>query len=504
MANTYFYYTVLFFMLLFSSCNVDKNKDSATSDVNVVLIVSDDHGMNDLGCYGNSAIQTPNLDALAEEGVRFTNAYCTSASCTASRSVILSGIYNHANGLYGHNHHFHNFQAFESIISLPVWLEELGGYRTARVGKYHVGPEEVFRFQEVLPGDLRNPVEMANNCIDFINADNRKPFFLYFCTGDPHRAAPVSDDPMAPNSFGNRPEGYEGVEETVFSPSDVVVPDYLPDTEECREELAQYYQSVARMDQGFGTLFEHLKSAGKWDNTLVIYVSDNGIAFEGGKTTQYEPGINLPCIVKNPKTQNKGTVSNAFINWADLTPTILDYAGVLEPAREQMEQSYEANKSQWDNVLTEDFHGNTFKEVLLTGSDEEWDETFASHTFHEITMYYPMRTVISGRYKLIWNVAWQLPYPQAQDLWESSTWQSALQREDGMYGAKKIADYYDRPEFELFDLETDPNESENLANDSDYQDVLKKLKEKIVAFQKRTNDPWIDVWERKEAYERYD
>lgn len=504
MANTYSYYVILFSMLLFSSCGVEKNNDGASSDVNVVLIVSDDHGMDDLGCYGNSAIQTPNLDALADEGVRFENAYCTSASCTASRSVILSGIYNHANGLFGHHHHFHHFSAFESIISLPVWLEELGGYRTARVGKYHVGPEKVFRFQEVLPGDLRNPVEMANNCVDFINADNQKPFFLYFCTSDPHRADPVSDDPMAPNSFGNRPEGYEGVEETVFSPSDVIVPEYLPDTEECREELAQYYQSVARMDQGFGTLFEHLKSAGKWDNTLVIYISDNGIAFEGGKTTQYQPGINLPCIVKNPGNQNKETVSSAFINWADLTPTILDYAGVLEPARGQMEQRYEDNKSRWNNVLNEDFHGNSFREVLLTGSDEGWKETYTSHTFHEVTMYYPMRTVISGRYKLIWNVAWQLPYPQAQDLWESSTWQSALQREDGMYGSKKIADYYDRPEFELFDLEKDPGEAENLAGDADHQDVLKELKEKIVAFQKRTNDPWIDIWERKEAYERYD
>jgi len=344
---------------------------------------------------------------------------------------------------------------------------------------------------------------MANNCVDFINTDNQKPFFLYFCTSDPHRAGPVSDEPMAPNSFGNKPEGYEGVEKMTFSASDVIVPDYLPDTEACREELAQYYQSVARMDQGFGTLFEHLKSAGKWDNTVIIYVSDNGIAFEGGKTTQYQPGINLPCIVKNPENKNRGMVSEAFINWADLTPTILDYAGVLEEAREKMGKRYEANQSQWDNVLNEDFQGNSFKEVLLTGNDEGWDETYASHTFHEITMYYPMLTVISGRYKLIWNVAWQLPYPQALDLWESSTWKSALQREDGMYGSKKIAEYYDRPEFELFDLKEDPDESENFADKEHYKEILEELKEKLVEFQKRTNDPWIDIWERKEAYERY-
>lgn len=125
MIKTYFSFIVLFLVLLFLPCGLEGSNDRKTadvrSDVNIVLIVSDDHGMDDLGCYGNSAIQTPNLDALADEGVRFNNAYCTSASCTASRSVILSGLYNHANGLYGHHHHFHHFRAFESIISLPVW-----------------------------------------------------------------------------------------------------------------------------------------------------------------------------------------------------------------------------------------------------------------------------------------------------------------------------------------------------------------------------------------------
>ncbi len=96
---------------------------------NVVLYVSDDHGIDELGCYGNKVIKTPHLDDLAAEGVRFTNAFCTTASCSASRSVILSGMYNHANGQYGHQHGYHHFVSFDKIKSLPVLLNQ-AGYRT--------------------------------------------------------------------------------------------------------------------------------------------------------------------------------------------------------------------------------------------------------------------------------------------------------------------------------------------------------------------------------------
>jgi N-sulfoglucosamine sulfohydrolase len=408
-------------------------------------------------------------------------------------------MYNHANGLFGHVHHFHHFRAFEHVISLPVFLEEMGDYRTAQIGKYHLGPKEVYRFQHELHGNERNPVEMANNCLDFLKENKKQPFFLYFCTGDLHRADPVADTLWAPNSFGNTTEGYPGIVESFFSPKDVIVPPYLPNTKACREELAQYYQSVARMDQGIGLLFKHLKEQGIWDNTVIVYISDNGIAFEGAKTTQYQPGINMPCIVKLPENKNAGSISTAYVNWADLTPTLVDLAGFLEPAKEKLKKLFDENKQQLFDTHNETFHGRSFKQVLLNGADDGWDETYASHTFHEITMYYPMRTVISGRYKLIWNLAWQLPYPQAADLWSSSTWQSALKSEDGMYGNKPIGNYYFRPEFELFDLENDPYESKNLSENPEYAELLVTLKEKIKAFQHRTNDPWVEIWERNKA-----
>lgn len=448
---------------------------STNSRPNIALIVSDDHGRGDLGCYGNKVIKTPNLDRLAAEGVRFTNAFCTSASCSASRSVILTGMYNHANGQYGHQHSYHHFVSFENIKSLPVLLAE-AGYRTARIGKYHVAPEQVYRFETVLPANSRSPVRMAERCKDFIASDDSCPFFLYFCTSDPHRGGGTADElPHKPDRFGNRAKGYPGVKEVKYNPEDVIVPPFLPDTPECRAELAQYYQSVSRVDQGVGRLLEVLKKTDKYDNTLIIYISDNGIAFPGAKTTLYEPGMNLPCIVRAPRQRNRGITCDALINYADLAPTILDFAGATPK----------------QNTI----QGRSFRSALDEEHPKGWDLTYASHTFHEITMYYPMRVVRGRRYKLIWNIAHGLDYPFASDLWAAATWQGTIRRGEKYYGKRTVEAYLHRPKFELYNLEKDPHEVRNLADDPKHAEVLSDLKAKMKAFQKRTQDPWIVKWQ---------
>ena len=224
--------------------------EAALMRPNIILFVSDDHGTDALGCYGNSVVKTPNMDRLAAEGIRFTRAYCTSASCAASRSVILTGLYGHATASYGHVHDYHHFSTYDTVKSLPVLIEK-AGYLTARIGKYHLAPESVFRFNRVLQADPRSTVEMAEACTGVI--ENERPFFLYFCPDDPHRGHPFTPDPWdAPNSFGNRPQGYPGVKTVKYDPAEVIVPSFLPDTKECRAELAQYYQSVSRIDQGLG------------------------------------------------------------------------------------------------------------------------------------------------------------------------------------------------------------------------------------------------------------
>jgi N-sulfoglucosamine sulfohydrolase len=478
---------MLFFIVLMLIQTTGCGKSQKENKPNIVLIVSDDHGTDALGCYGNPVIKTPALDALAEEGTRFTNAFCTSASCSPSRSVILTGKHNHKNGIYGLEHSYHHFSSFDNVKSLPVILAQ-NNYRTARIGKYHVGPEKVYKFEKVFstgtanqPDSVslgRSPVEMAELCQDFINEKSEKPFFLYYATDDPHRSniylpdGSISFDTYPkPNAFGNQSKGVPGVTEIIYKPDEVIVPPFLPDTKECREELTQYYQSVSRLDQGIGKLVEILKLSGNYDETLIIYISDNGVAFPGAKTTLYEPGIRLPCIVKAPG-QKTGYIQDGLISWTDITPTILDYA-----------------KTDNDKV---NFHGRSFRELVESKIKDGRDEVFASHTMHEVTMYYPMRMVRGKRYKLIYNIAYQLPFPFALDLKQSPTWIST--KNSTYYGQKTKEQLIYRPKFELYDLLKDPNELINLAENPDYIEILEQLKEKIKNFQKRTNDPWIYKW----------
>ena len=137
---------------------------TAAAPRNVVVIVADDLGYQ-LGCYGDKAAKTPHLDQLAAEGIRFQQAYCTTASCSASRSVLLTGLYNHATGHFGHAHGYSHFSTYETIRSLPVMLTE-AGYRTCLIGKYHLAPDYIYKFetqrQEGTAG-ARNTVRMAQN-----------------------------------------------------------------------------------------------------------------------------------------------------------------------------------------------------------------------------------------------------------------------------------------------------------------------------------------------------
>jgi len=467
------------FIGIHHSFAVNTKTETEKEKPNIILLVADDHGTDALGCYGNPVIETPNLDKLATKGVRFTNAYCTSSSCSASRSTILTGMYNHATGHYGHEHGYSHFSTFDHIKSLPIYLDE-AGYHTARIGKYHLAPESVYPFEEVLrsPG-RRSDIEMAEACSGIINGE--EPYFLYFCYNDPHRSGPFPEVWHEPNMFGNVPGGHPGEEVKEYDPDEVIVPPFLPDTEETREELAQYYQSVSRIDQSVGRLMELVEASGKGKNTIVIYISDNGVAFPGAKTTTYEPGIKLPCIIHYPWMKNKGIANDAMISFVDLTPTLLDFAGI--------------------DASGLGMHGKSFKNIIEKEEPKDWDKIYASHTFHAITKYYPMRVVEDREFKLIWNIAWQLPYPFASDLLASSTWKSVARNNASHYGKRKVEKFIHRAEFELYDMKNDPHEVNNLANDPNYQDQLEAMKKDLKEFQSRTGDPWIVKWETREIYD---
>lgn len=442
---------------------------------NIVLMVSDDHGKQ-AGCYGSGTAATSAMDALAGDGVRFNRAYCTCSTCAPSRAVILTGLHNHTNGMYGLEHAKHHFSCFDNLASLPVMLAR-AGYRTGRIGKYHVAPEHVFHFQTVLASAAgrRDDVAMSEACGEFISGND--PFFLYWCSFNPHRGGgTVEGHPLQPDRFGNPPQSFPGDEERTFDENDLEIPPFLSDTPEVRAELAQYYQSVARLDRGIGRLMQLLKDASKYDNTLVIYISDNGPAFPEGKTTLYEAGMNLPCIVKSPPHAHAaGGECNALVSWVDITPTLLDFAGA--------------------DYDVEQFHGRSFRSFIdRTDPQDGPSEIYASHSLHQITNYYPMRVIQTRRYKFIWNIAYPLTYSFASDLYASATWQGVLRDKLEWFGPRSVEAYLHRPRFELYDLQADPMETHNLADQPAHADRVREFCAKLRDFQQRTGDPWLHKW----------
>jgi N-sulfoglucosamine sulfohydrolase len=429
---------------------------------NVLLLVADDQGL-DLGCYGNAAIATPHLDALAASATRFPYAFSTVSSCSPSRSVMYTGLYTHTSGQYGLAHDFHNQHTLESVESLPLLLKK-AGYATACIGKKHVKPDEVYAFDYALEGreiaGNRDVAAMARKAGDFLAAHRDRPFLLIVGYSDPHRAA---------LGFANTRD-YPGTAPRRYAPAAVRLPYHLPDLPEVRADLADYYQAVSRLDAGAGLALQALRDSGRENDTLVIYLSDNGIPFPGAKTNLYDAGVRLPFLVRAPGLSKAGSVSNAMISYVDVAPTILDWTGVPGPTR------YTLPGRSLLPALEENPRG--------------WDEVYGSHTFHEITMYYPMRMARTRRYKYLRNLAHQLPYPLARDILDSASWK-AMQAKKADLGSRSARAYFERPAEELYDLEKDPDELDNVAGDAAYAKALQMMREKLAAFRRRTNDPWL-------------
>ena len=468
---------------------------------NVLFIITDDESPT-LGCYGDPVAVTPAIDAVARDGVIFRNAFATTASCSASRSVVMSGLHNHRNGQFGHQHHFHKFSSFHNVVKLALpRVMARAGYRTGQIGKHHVAPETVYHYETTLKGNSRNAVQMAEASRKFLtDRDDERPFFLYFATSDPHRGGgkdQTSTRKLKPDLFGNRAnrKSHDGINEVFYDPAKVTIPAFLPDTMESREELAQYYQSCSRIDQGVARLVQILKEADLYDKTLIIFTSDHGMAFAGGKTTVYEGGLRVPMVVRDPYQQKRGIESKALISHIDLTPTILDYGGGLNTTTNAPKNPINPNlfwkergeaikENRNGNKPFDSYHGKSWLHCLGNPDEPHHETIFASHTFRD------------DQYKLIWNIAHPLPYPFASDLWAASSWQAqwALGK-DAPYGNKTVGQYVNRPQFELFDIRSDPDETTNLAQSPGHQDVLETYKAKLKKMQRNMEDPWIMKWD---------
>ncbi|MBI4877091.1 MAG: sulfatase [Acidobacteria bacterium] len=437
---------------------------------NILFLIGDDHGRH-TGAYGDAQARTPNLDRLAGEGVRFANAFGATASCSASRSVMLSGLQNHANGQYGHEHGEHHFSYLPFVRPAPALLKD-AGYLSGIVGKFHVGPASAFGW-DFTAGGGRDGQAMAESARKFIQGAGSKPWYLHAGYTDPHRGRAAGTD-----EFGNK--DYPGIRRTPFDPAKIRVPAFLPDLAEVRQDVAQYYEATNRLDQGIGMMLDVLQASGQYDNTLILYAGDNGMPFPNAKTTAYDAGLHLPFILRLPEQARRGLVNNAMVSFVDILPTFLEWAGVRGPEYP--------------------LHGRSVLPILERENPAGWEEIHFSHTFHEITMYYPMRGMRTRRFKYIRNLFPELEFPFASDLWASPAWQAILkQGEQGKVGRRPVRDYLHRAPEELYDIGQDPDEVNNLAASAEHRGTLEKMRLQVAEYRRKTKDPWLinDNYRRK-------
>lgn len=427
---------------------------------NILLLISDDQGL-DLGCYG-TRISTPRIDRLAAEGTRFTRGYAAVSSCSPSRAVIHTGLYTHQNGMYGLQHDVHHQGVLDGIETLPALMRR-AGYATALVGKKHIGPDKAFPFEaELVPerSGIRDVRELAVAAASFIRSTDDRPFFVTVAYSDPHRAAV---------DYGND-RAWPGVKPVTYDPRRVPLPSHLPDLPEVRQDLAEYYESLSRLDAGVGMLLDLLQETGRADDTLVIFLSDNGRPFPGAKTNFYDPGIHLPLIIRAPGSAP--AVNQAMVSWVDIAPTVLDWAGVAPPAAYPLS-------------------GKSLLPILGQRDDPARDAIFASHDFHEINQYYPMRAVRTRTHNYILNLASPLDYPIAGDVAGSPSWKAISADPAIRLGKRSQAAYLRRPAEELYDLTRDPDELVNVVADPAYAEVRDALRARLLAMRQATHDPWL-------------
>lgn len=402
---------------------------------NIVFLMSDDQSQPDLGCCGNPAVRTPNLDRLADEGMRFDRAYVTSSSCSPSRGSVMTGRSPHATG--STRLHIWTLPEIADLLSLLKQQGyHIGGYR-----KLH---QDNYKSQFDFFGNEEEPLETF-----FEQRPEDKPFYLWFGSNDPHR--PYE----------------EGVIDQPHNPSEVDVPGFLPDTPEVRKDLALYYDYLTRFDSDCGKLIELLDKHGLTDNTMVVMTSDNGMAFPRAKATVYEAGIKVPLLVKWPGHVQEGAVSEELVSLMDLPATWLDMAGVSIP--EKME-------------------GRSLLPLLAGEEYESRDYVFAGRNWHD--NWAPARAVIGKRYKLIQNYRLSTGYLASLDILQSKSYKSiqALKEQGKLEEPLTWYEKNSTPQQEFYDFDNDPEEWNNKADDETLKGKIKELETALSQWMNNTHD----------------
>ena len=434
-------------------------RESVQSKPNILLMIGEDHGLQ-LSCYGDKHISTPNLDTLAESGVRFVNAYVTQAGCSPSRSSILTGQYPHTNGQIGLATHGLRMYK-DDTPNLTTYLKD-AGYRTGIIGKIHVNPESAFLFDfKAFPGsnfNKRSVRQFARSAGEFLRASD-DPFLMWISFPDAHRP------------FHDR---QDGIPTSLLGPDDIEsLPMVGVSTHQTLRTTASYYNCMQRLDVAVGMVLQELADSGKADNTLIIYLSDHGPDFPRAKKTIREGGSRVPLIMSWKDHLPKGKVESRLVSSLDILPTILEITGI-GPRRQSA------------------LDGRSLMPLFGKESVPWRNYLFTEFTLHWPETYYPGRAVRDRRYKLVHNLLPERLNP-VYDIYLIQQRPRTFRPEELKNAPKHIQQAYkifrQPPEFELYDLQKDPWEFHNLAEDTRYTEQLNRLTRKLAEWQEETNDP---------------
>jgi len=406
---------------------------------NFVFFITDDISPDDLGPYGNRVIRTPNLDAIARQGLVFDQAYNVISSCSPSRCAIITGRYPHNTG------------APELHTQLPAtqhtFVQELNkaGYYTVLSGKNHMARPAQLGFDA---SSDSNPGGEENWIRHLRERPKDKPFFCWFASHDAHHPFQMND--KAPT----------------YEPDDIEVPPMLYDGPLTRKELARFYHEVSRTDHYAGELMRELKAQGVLENTYFIYCSDNGRPFPRCKTYLYDSGTRTPLIITGPGV--KGGRTSSLVSSIDYAPTILELAGLSVP---------------------ETVQGISFVPILQEPAAEVRDVAFAERNWHVFSVH--QRMVRTGNWLYIWN-AWPNQYalsgessvyvfPAARELWE-------MAGQGRLTGAQQLLTLSNQPPEMLFDVAQDPFQLTNLATNGNHSAQLQQMRQLLAAWKSQTGD----------------
>lgn len=427
---------------------------------NVILIIGDDISWDDFGCYGNPLARTPNVDRLAAQGIRFTNAFLTASSCSPSRSSIVTGRYPHNTGPASELHR----PIAWNVPRFPALLREQG-YYTVLSGKNHMSQEkppagekpQPEPFEVVDAGNASGNSGGHANWVKHLRDRPRdRPFFFWFASRDAHRPWDGDKD-WNEAAYGPK-----------HDPRNMRVPRFLIDNAATRSDLASYANEVTRFDHYIGRVLAELERQKVLENTLVIVLADNGRPFPRAKTRVHDSGMKTAMVAHWPAgIKRAGAVSSGLVSSVDLAPTILELAGAAIPASVQ---------------------GRSLRAVFAEPDVHVRRFAFSEHNWHDYAAN--ARAVRDGEYLYIVNLRPELPWQGPADSVRSPSHASlqAARDQHTLSPAQQDVFLAPRPAEELYRVVDDPDQLKNLAQDSAHAPALQRLRDVMTKWREETAD----------------